>query len=178
MCVQFTVHRKACLAHWNRLQTRTSVDVGTYAGLQDFTETKEIAKVARTRSLWGCKQKFLLIMLEGSRGHVKPTFCEKWEKVLPPNGVIKVERGPKKGRKRMKEWGEVTFMKEWVKALSERSILAPADLRYLFSFPRYRNLKMHSWSIQIYNSNILPLLNAWFEACFSGPNKPLLTQWE
>ena len=115
-------------------------------------------------------------MLEGSRGHVKPTFCEKWEKVLPPNGVIKVERGPKKGRKRMKEWGEVTFMKEWVKALSERSILAPADLRYLFSFPRYRNLKMHSWSIQIYNSNILPLLNARFEACFSGPNKPLLTQ--
>ena len=116
-------------------------------------------------------------MLEGSRGHVKPTFSEKSEKVLPPNEVIKVERGPKKGRKRMKEWGEVTFMKEWVKALSERSILAPADLRYLFSFPRYRNLKMHSWSIQIYNSNILPLLNAWFEACFSGPNKPLLTQW-
>ena len=115
-------------------------------------------------------------MLEGSRGHVKPTFSEKSEKVLPPNEVIKVERGPKKGRKRMKEWGEVTFMKEWVKALSERSILAPADLRYLFSFPRYRNLKMHSWSIQIYNSNILPLLNAWFEACFSGPNKPLLTQ--
>ena len=95
---------------------------------------------------------------------------------MPPNEVIKVERGPKKGRKRMKEWGEVTFMKEWVKALSERSILAPADLRYLFSFPRYRNLKMHSWSIQIYNSNILPLLNARFEACFSGPNKPLLAQ--
>ena len=113
-------------------------------------------------------------MLEGSRGHVKPTFSDKSDKVLPPNEVIKVERGPKKGRKRMKEWGEVTFMKEWVKALSERSILAPADLRYLFSFPRYRNLKMRSWSIQIYNSNILPLLNARFEACFSGPNKPLL----
>ena len=137
---------------------------------------KEITKVARPRSLWAGEQKFLLIMLEGSRGHVKPTFSEKSEKVLPPNEVIKVERGPKKGRKRMKEWGEVTFMKEWVKALSERSILAPADLRYLFSFPRYRNLKMHSWSIQIYNSNILPLLNARFEACFSGPNKPLLTQ--
>ena len=45
-----------------------------------------------------------------------------------------------------------------------------------FSFPRYRNLKMHSWSIQICNSNILPLLNASFEACFSGPNKPLLAQ--
>ena len=138
---------------------------------------KEITKVARHRSLWWGEQNFFLIMLEGSRGHVKPTFSDKSDKVLPPNEVIKVERGPKKGRKRMKEWGEVTFMKEWVKALSEMSILAPADLRYLFSFPRYRNLKMHSWSIQIYNSNILPLLNAWFEACFSGPNKPLLTQW-
>ena len=105
---------------------------------------KEITKVARTCSLWACKQKFLLIIPEGSRGHVKPTFSEKSEKVLPPNEVIKVERGPKKGRKRMKEWGEVTFMKEWVKALYERSILTPADLWYLFSFLRYYNLKMQS----------------------------------
>ena len=144
--------------------------------MTERAKMKEITKGACPLSLWADKQKFLLIMPEGSQGHVKPTFSEKSENVLPPNEVIKVERGPKKGRKRMKEWGEVTFMKEWVKALSERSILAPADLRYLFLFPRYRNLKMHSWSIQIYNSNILPLLNARFEACFSGPNKPLLTQ--
>ena len=34
-------------------------------------------------------------MPEGSPGHVKPTCCEKWGKVLAPNGAIKVERGPK-----------------------------------------------------------------------------------
>ena len=128
--------------------------------MRDDAKMKEITKVARPRSLWAGEQNFFLIMLEGSRGHVKTNFFDKLDKHSAPNEVIKVERGPKKGRKRMKEWGEVTFMKEWVKALSERSILAPADLRYLFSFPRYRNLKMHSWSIQIYNSNILPLLNA------------------
>ena len=55
-------------------------------------------------------------------------FLVKIVKSFPPNGIIKVERGPKKGRKRMKEWGEVTFMKEWVKALDDTRILAPADL--------------------------------------------------
>ena len=90
---------------------------------------KEITKVARHRSLWAGEQKNFLIMLEGSRGHVKPNFCDKWDKVLAPNGAIKGERGPKEGRKRMKEWREVTFMKEWVKALDDTRILAPADLR-------------------------------------------------
>ena len=41
----------------------------------------------------------------------------------------------------MKELGEVTFMKEWVKALDKTRILAPTDLRYLVSFPRYSRLK-------------------------------------
>ena len=90
---------------------------------------KEITKVARTRSLWGCGQKFLLIMPEGSRGHVKTNFFDKLDKHSAPNGAIKIERGPKEGRKRMKEWREVTFMKEWVKALDDTRILAPADLR-------------------------------------------------
>ena len=102
---------------------------------------KEITKVARHRSLWWGEQIFFLIMLEGSRGHVKTNFSEKSEKVLPPNEVIKVERGPKKGRKRMKEWGEVTFMKEWVKALDNTRILAPTHLQNLVSFPRYGRLK-------------------------------------
>ena len=35
----------------------------------------------------------------------------------------------------MKEWGEVTFMKEWMKVLLVTVILAPTDLRYLVSFP-------------------------------------------
>ena len=38
---------------------------------------------------------------------------------------------------REREWGEVTFMKEWMKALLVAVILAPTDLRYLVSFPRY-----------------------------------------
>ena len=37
----------------------------------------------------------------------------------------------------MKEWGEVTFMKEWVKALDKTRILAPTRLQNLVSFPRY-----------------------------------------
>ena len=42
----------------------------------------------------------------------------------------------------MKEWGEVTFMKEWVKALDKTRILAPTDLKNLVSFPRYGRLKL------------------------------------
>ena len=42
----------------------------------------------------------------------------------------------------MKEWGDVTFMKEWVKALDNTRILAPADLKNLVSFPRYGYLKI------------------------------------
>ena len=41
------------------------------------------------------EQKFLLIMLEGSRGHVKTDFFDKLDKHSAPNGAIKVERGPK-----------------------------------------------------------------------------------
>ena len=40
----------------------------------------------------------------------------------------------------MKDWGEVTFMKEWIKTLLVGVILAPTDLRYLVSFPRYGDL--------------------------------------
>ena len=46
-----------------------------------------------------------------------------------------------RGRKKMKELGEVTFMKEWMKALLVAVILAPTDLRYLVLFPRYGRLK-------------------------------------
>ena len=63
--------------------------------MTERAKMKEITKVACPRSLWADKQKFLLIMPEGSRGHVRPTFSEKSEKVLTPNGAIKVERGTK-----------------------------------------------------------------------------------
>ena len=47
-----------------------------------------------------------------------------------------------RGRKRVKEWGDVTFMKEWVKAMDNTKILAPADLKNLVSSPRYSYLKI------------------------------------
>ena len=45
-----------------------------------------------------------------------------------PDKVEKVNFG-QIGPPLMKEWREVTFMKEWVKALDDTRILAPADLR-------------------------------------------------
>ena len=47
--------------------------------------------------------------------------CEPW------NTPKKAE----KGQKRVKKLGDVTFMKEWVKALDDTRILAPADLKNL-----------------------------------------------
>ena len=49
----------------------------------------------------------------------------------------------------MKEWGDVTFMKEWVKALDKTRILAPADIRFVVSFPRYGHLKIPKGPNQI-----------------------------
>ena len=56
-----------------------------------------------------------------------------------PKGAFFLERG----RKRMKEWGEVTFMKEWMKALPVGVILAP-------TFPRYSRLN------EKFRDNIFP----------------------
>ena len=42
----------------------------------------------------------------------------------------------------MKEWVDVTFMKEWVKAMDNTKILAPADFKNLVSSPRYSYLKI------------------------------------
>ena len=57
-----------------------------------------------------------------------------WAKMAPDGPPGTPRKGAffyERGRKRMKEWreGEVTFMKEWVKALDNTRILAPADLR-------------------------------------------------
>ena len=49
----------------------------------------------------------------------------------------------------MKEWGDVTFMKEWVKALDKTRILAPADIKFVVSFPRYGHLKIPKGPNQI-----------------------------
>ena len=65
-------------------------------------------------------------MVEGSRGHILNVFQKFSETGNTPK---KWFLSKKKGRKRVKEWREVTFMKEWVKALDDTRILAPADLR-------------------------------------------------
>ena len=55
-----------------------------------------------------------------------------WAKVAPGGTIWPPRKSAffyERGRKRMKEWCQVTFMKEWVKALDDTGILAPADLR-------------------------------------------------
>ena len=79
-------------------------------------------------------------------------FHKFWAKIAhfgppltPPKSALFQERG----RKRMKEWDEVTFMKEWVKALDKTRILAPADIKFVVSFPRYGHLKIPKGPNQI-----------------------------
>ena len=45
------------------------------------------------------------------------------------------------GQKWQKEWRYHTFVKEWMKALDKKRILAPSDYFYNFSFPRYGRFK-------------------------------------
>ena len=59
------------------------------------SELKEITKVAGTFFWWGCQQIFFLGIKDGSQGHVVVTFFNKLDKVLTPNGALKVERGLK-----------------------------------------------------------------------------------
>ena len=56
---------------------------------------------------------------------------------------------PEKGRKRVKKLGDVTFMKEWVKALDKTRILAQ-DIKFVVSFPRYGHLKIPKGPNQIF----------------------------
>ena len=59
------------------------------------SELKEITKVTSSFFWWACKQIFLFSIKDGSQGHVVVTFCDKWDKVLTPNGALTVERGSK-----------------------------------------------------------------------------------
>ena len=45
--------------------------------------------------LVGVQANFFLSIIDWSQGHVVVTFCDKWDKVLTPNGTLKVERWPK-----------------------------------------------------------------------------------
>ena len=66
--------------------------------------------------------------------NVPGAYSERFSDIIghrehPENTLKRRFLSKKKGRKRVKEWREVTFMKEWVKALDNMRILAPADLR-------------------------------------------------
>ena len=69
---------------------------------------------------------------------------------------------------REREWGEVTFMKESMKALLVVVILAPTDLRYLVSFPRYGRLN-EKFRYKIFpNSKYMFLFIELSESYFAG----------
>ena len=86
-----------------------------------------------------------------NRMSVSPQHCSQkgprgmfWTKVAqfgPPGTHRKSAFFQERDRKRMKELGEVTFMKEGMKALDDTRILALTHLKNLVSFPRYDRLK-------------------------------------
>ena len=68
----------------------------------------------------------------------------------------------------MNELGEVTFMKEWMKALDKTRILAPTRLQNLVSFPRYGRLKKKFRDKIFTNSKYIFLFNELSESYFAG----------
>ena len=102
---------------------------------------KEITKFYGKRSIFTGNSRNFLGMPKGPRGMFWTKMAQNGPPGTPRKRALFIERG----RKRMKEWGEATFMKEWVKALDKTRILAPTDLRYLVSFPRYSRLNEKIW---------------------------------
>ena len=89
--------------------------------------------------------KFFFLHGKWSRGHILTVLWKIVNRGTPRKSGFFQERG----RKRVKEWGDVTFMKEWVKALDKTRILAPADIKFVVSFPRYGHLKIPKGPNQI-----------------------------
>ena len=75
----------------------------------------------------------------------------------------------------MKELGEVTFMKEWVKAPSVGVVLPLTHLQNLVSFPRYGRLKKKCWYKQVCNGTYWLLLTAFFGPVFIRPSQWRIT---
>ena len=102
-----------------------------------------------------------------------------WTKVAqcgPPGTPQKSAFFQERGRKRMKELGEVTFMKEWMKALNDTKFLALTHLNNLVSFPRYDRLrKKKCWYKQICNSKSWLLLTGHFGPVFIRPSQWSIT---
>ena len=87
------------------------------------------------------------------------TFLGNFRKPFSPRKSGFFQR---KGRKRVKEWREVTFMKEWVKALYigyHQELDLPKNL---FPFPRTVQLKISLGPIQFLYSKFYGLLKLIF----------------
>ena len=84
-------------------------------------------------------------MESGPGGHILTVLGKIVNRGTPRKSGFFQERG----RKSVQEWGDITFMKEWVKALDKTRILVPADLKNLVSFPRYGHLKIPKGPNQI-----------------------------
>ena len=69
---------------------------------------------------------FLFPLSSGRWGH-RAALSSTWNTLF---FTFPTERA----QKRVIEWCEDTFMKEWMKALKKMRMLAPVDIQYLFSF--------------------------------------------
>ena len=93
-----------------------------------------------------------------SRGHIMNVFG----KIMTPGTPRKSGLLQREGRNRVKEWREVTFMKEWVKALYigyHQELDLPKNL---FPFPRTVQLKISLGPIRFLYSKFHGLLKLIF----------------
>ena len=125
---------------------------------------KEFTLYRGKRLIWLPPIRFFFSNEKGPRG----MFWTKMAQNGPPGTPRKRALFQERGRKRMKEWGEVTFMKEWVKALDKTRILAPTHLQNLVSFPRYGRLKKKSRDKIFPNSKYIFLFIELSESYFAG----------
>ena len=113
--------------------------------MTERAKMKEFTKFAVPRSFLPELQFCFFLHGKWSRGHILTVLGKNRNRGTPRKSGFFQERG----RKRVKEWGGVTFMKEWVKALDKTRILAPADIKFVVSFPRYGHLKIPKGPNQI-----------------------------
>ena len=106
--------------------------------MNERAKMKEFTNFAVPRSSLPELQISFFLHGKWSRGHILTVIRKNRNRGTPRKSGFFQERG----RKRVKEWGDVTFMKEWVKAMDNTKILAPADLKNLVSSPRYSYLKI------------------------------------
>ena len=102
-------------------------------------------------------------------------FWAKMAHFGPPGTPRKSAFFQERGRKRMKELGEVTFMKEGMKALDDTRILALTHLKFVVSFPRYGHLKKKCWYKKFCNSKSWLLLTGHFGPVFIRPSQWSIT---